>query len=149
MVRRSRHDCPPLGNAGTARGFCASRVRLVRGRFGSYEPIDFLGLLVGYAISGERTLADFFERVAPFEEAFMALFGRRSLPHRSSLSRFLADVDRPCLEAFRALFEQYTFAEGWTVLSLDMVDNSINLYKHPSGWFPRHWTVWTGHLILE
>jgi hypothetical protein len=92
----------------------AQQVRLVRGRFGSYEPIDFLGLLVGYAISGERTLADFFERVAPFEAAFMALFGRRCLPHRSSLSRFLADVDRPCLEAFRTLFEQQTFAEGWT-----------------------------------
>src|SRR5258707_15224397 len=44
----------------------------------------------------------------------MALFGRRCLPHRSSLSRFLADVDRPCLEAFRMLFEQQTFAEGWT-----------------------------------
>ncbi len=92
----------------------AQQVRLVRGRFGSYEPIDFLALLVGYAISGERTLSDFFERVAPFETAYMALFGRRCLPHRSSLSRFLADVDRPCLEAFRALFEQQTFAEGWT-----------------------------------
>src|SRR6266571_657398 len=92
----------------------AQQVRLVRGRFGSYEPIDFLALLVGYAISGERTLADFFERLAPFEAAFMALFGRRCLPHRSSLSRFLAAVDRPCLEAFRTLFEQQTFAEGWT-----------------------------------
>jgi hypothetical protein len=43
----------------------AQQVRLVRGRFGDYEPIDFLALLLGYAISGERTLADFFERVAP------------------------------------------------------------------------------------
>jgi hypothetical protein len=92
----------------------AHQVRLVRGRFGTYEPIDFLALLVGYAISGERTLADFFEHLAPFEAAFMALFGRRCLPHRSSLSRFLADVDRPCLEAFRTLFQQHTFAEGWT-----------------------------------
>jgi hypothetical protein len=80
----------------------------------SYEPIDFLALLIGYAISGERTLADFFEHLAPFGSAFMALFGRSSLPHRSSLSRFLADVDRPCLEAFRTLFEQSSFAEGWT-----------------------------------
>jgi len=96
----------------------AHQVRLVRGRFGSYEPIDFLGPLVGYAISGERTLTDFFERVAPFETAFMALFERRCLPHRSSLSRFLADVDRPCLEAFRTLFEQQTFAQGWTSESI-------------------------------
>ncbi len=82
----------------------AQQVRLVRGRFGRYEPIDFLGLLLGYAISGERTLEAFFARLAPFESAFMALFGRRCCPHRASLSRFLADVDRPCLEAFRTLF---------------------------------------------
>lgn len=86
----------------------------MRGRFGDYEPIDLLALLLGYAISGERTLADFFERLAPFGSAFMALFGRRCLPHRSSLSRFLADVDRSCLEAFRTLFEQHSFADGWT-----------------------------------
>lgn len=90
------------------------QVRLVRGRFGTYEPIDFLALLIGYAISGERTLSDFFECVAPFETAFMALFGRRCLPHRSSLSRFLAAVDGPCLEAFRTLFQQRSFIDGWT-----------------------------------
>ncbi len=109
VVMIARH----LASKGLLEAF-AQQVRLVRGRFGCYEPIDFLGPLVGYAISGERTLADFFERVAPFETAFMALFGRRSLPHRSSLSRFLADVDRPCLEAFRTLFEKTTFADGWT-----------------------------------
>jgi hypothetical protein len=92
----------------------AHEVPLVRRRFGTYEPIDFLALLIGYAVSGERTLADFFERLLPFGTAFMALFGRTSLPHRSSLSRFLADVDRPCLETFRALFEQHGFAEEWT-----------------------------------
>ncbi len=91
----------------------AHQIRLVRGRFGTYEPLDFLALLLGYAISGERTLADFFERLAPFGSAYMALFGRRSLPHRATLSRFLADVDRPCLEALRTLFEQQSFAEGW------------------------------------
>jgi len=74
----------------------AHQIRLVRGHFRHYEPIDFLVLLIGYAISEERTLADFFERLAPFGAAFMALFGRANLPHRSSLSRFLADVDRPC-----------------------------------------------------
>src|SRR5215471_11475106 len=57
----------------------------------------------------------FFERLAPFAEAFMALFGRSALPHRSSLSRFLAAVDQPCLEALRALFQQEGFMDGWTV----------------------------------
>ncbi len=107
VVMIARH----LATKGLFEAF-AQQVRLVRGRFGSYEPIDFLALLIGYAISGERTLADFFERVEPFEAAFMALFGRRCLPHRSSLSRFLADVDRPCLEAFRTLFEQQTSRKG-------------------------------------
>ena len=109
VVMIARH----LATKGLFEAF-AQQVHLVRGRFGTYESIDFLALLIGYAISGERTLADFFERVEPFEAAFMALFGRRCLPHRSSLSRFLAAVDRPCLEAFRTLFEQQTFAEGWT-----------------------------------
>lgn len=81
----------------------SQQVRLVRGRFGSYEPLDFLALLIGYASSGERTLSDFFHRLAPFGAAFMALFGRADLPHRSSLSRFLASVDHSCLEAFRTL----------------------------------------------
>jgi hypothetical protein len=92
----------------------AHQVRLVRGRFGSYEPIDFLALLFGYAISGERTLSAFFERVTPFAPAFMALFGRADLPHRATLSRFLASVDSSCLEAFRTLFEQNSFAQRWT-----------------------------------
>ncbi|GHO71132.1 hypothetical protein KSC_100240 [Ktedonobacter sp. SOSP1-52] len=34
----------------------AHHIQFVRGRFGSYEPIDFLALLFGYAMSGERTL---------------------------------------------------------------------------------------------
>ena len=92
----------------------AHQVRLVRGRFGTYEPIDFLARLFGYARSFERTRASFFERVEPFETAFMALFGRNGLPHRSSLSRDLSDVDRACLEAFRTLFEQQSDASGWT-----------------------------------
>ena len=106
-----------LATKGLLKAF-AHQVRLVRGRFGTYEPIDFLALLIGYAISGERTLAEFFERLVPFEAAFMALFGRASLPHRSSLSRFLADVDRPCLEALRTLFQQQSFSDGWTPESI-------------------------------
>ncbi len=84
VVMIARH----LATKGLFEAF-AQQVRLVRGRFGSYEPIDFLALLIGYAISGERRLPDFFERGEPFEAAFMALFGRRCLPHRSSLSRAL------------------------------------------------------------
>jgi hypothetical protein len=56
------------------------QVRLVRGRFGTNAPIGFLALLIGYAISGERTLDDLFERLEPFKKAFLALFRRCCLP---------------------------------------------------------------------
>src|SRR5258708_36794163 len=77
----------------------AHQIRLVRGRFGNYEPIDFLALLIGYTVSSERTLSDFFHRLAPFGDASMALFGCAALPHRATFSRFFATIDHPCLEA--------------------------------------------------
>lgn len=40
------------------------RVRFARKRFGRYDVIDFLAVLFGYAISGERTLEEFCERLA-------------------------------------------------------------------------------------
>src|SRR5438128_3124114 len=59
------------------------QVRFARRRFGHYEVIDFVAVLIGYAISGERTLEAFYERLQPFASTFMALFGRDRLPHRS------------------------------------------------------------------
>src|SRR5215813_7216394 len=44
------------------------RVRFARRRFGRYDAIDFLAVLFSYAISGERTLQDFYEAVRPFAE---------------------------------------------------------------------------------
>jgi hypothetical protein len=80
------------------------RVRFARRRFGHYEVIDFVAVLFGYAISGERTLETFYERLAPFAIPFMALFGRHHLPARSTLSRFLAALTKPATEALRTLF---------------------------------------------
>ena len=71
------------------------RVRFARRRFGHYEVIDFVAVLLGYAISGERTLETFYERLQPFATAFMALFGRDREPSRSTLSRFLAALAWP------------------------------------------------------
>ncbi len=68
----------------------SARVRFARRRFGRYDVIDFVAVLLGYAISEERTLETFYERLQPFAQAFMALFGRDRLPARSTLSRFLA-----------------------------------------------------------
>src|SRR2546426_11976982 len=82
----------------------SSQVRLSRRRFGHYEVIDFLAVLFGYAISGERTLEAFYERLLPLAQPFMALFDRQRLPSRSALSRFLASLTWEATEALRALF---------------------------------------------
>jgi hypothetical protein len=85
------------------------RVRFARARFGDYEVIDFVAILIGYAVSGEPTLQAFYERLSPFDKIFLALFDRQDLPHRSTLSRFLAALDQPAVEALRALFRGETW----------------------------------------
>ncbi|GCF10014.1 hypothetical protein [Dictyobacter arantiisoli] len=82
----------------------SERVRFARRPFGQYEVIDFVAVLFGYALSGERTLELFYERLQPFAVPFMALFGRDHLPARSTLSRFLAALTREPIEALRTLF---------------------------------------------
>jgi hypothetical protein len=82
----------------------SERMRFARRRFGRYETIDFLAVLFGYAISGERTLEEFYQRLQPFAVPFMALFERDQLPSRSALSRFLAQIPEAPVEALRTLF---------------------------------------------
>src|SRR5258708_9993805 len=80
------------------------QVRCARRRFGRYDVIDFLAVLFGYAVSGERTLQEYYERLWPFAIPFVALFGRDQLPSRSALSRFLAALTEAPVEALRTLF---------------------------------------------
>ncbi len=80
------------------------RVRFERRRFGHYEVIDFLAVLFGYAISGERTLEAFYQTLLPHASTFMALFNRQRLPARSTLSRFLAALPKEATETLRTLF---------------------------------------------
>lgn len=82
------------------------RVRFARARFGHYDTIDFVVVLIGYAVSGEPTLKAFYERLWPFAPTFMALFGRNDLPCHCTLSRFLAALDQPSVEALRLLFQE-------------------------------------------
>jgi hypothetical protein len=88
------------------------QVRFARARFGTYDLIDFTVVLIGYVLSGESTLLAFYERLAPFAEAYMALFGRNHLPHRATLSRFLAALDHPTVEALRTLFQKDLLARS-------------------------------------
>jgi hypothetical protein len=87
-------------------GKVAERVRIARARFGIYDTIDFVVVLIGYSLSGEPTLKTFYERLCPFAGPFMALFGRDQLPDRSTLSRFLKAIDQPAVEALRTLFQE-------------------------------------------
>ena len=81
------------------------QVHFARRRFGRYEVIDFVVVLIGYAISGERTLEAFYKQVQPWASAFMALFGRDRLPARSTLSRYLSALDQAAVETLRTLFQ--------------------------------------------
>jgi hypothetical protein len=108
----------------------AERVRFARRRFGHYDLIDFMVVLLGYAISGERTLETFYERVQPFAAPFMALFGRESLPHRSTLSRFLAALGQAPVEALRTAFLE------------DLVARPLEKEEKPGGLWDRQGNYW-------
>jgi hypothetical protein len=92
-------------------------VRFSRKRFGTYETIDFICVLIGYTLSGEATLKGFYERLTSFATPFMALFGRSELPSRAALSRFLKAIDQPAVEALRALFQKDLLARPLTEVS--------------------------------
>lgn len=52
-------------------------MRFARRRFGHYDLINFAVVLMGYAISGERTLEAFYERLQPFAHPLMCLHEKR------------------------------------------------------------------------
>jgi hypothetical protein len=79
-------------------------VQFARARFGKYDTIDFVVVLFSYALSGEPTIAAFYDRLAPFMQDFLTLFDRQQLPSRSALSRFLAALDEKTVEALRTQF---------------------------------------------
>jgi hypothetical protein len=106
-------------------GALAEQVRFARRRFGRYEVLDFLAALIGYAISGERTLEAFYERLHPFAAIFMGLFGRDRLPERSTLSRFLSALTPEPVEALRTLF------------LADLLARKLPREAHPGGLWDR------------
>lgn len=109
----------------------AEHVRFARRRFGIYDTIDFVVVLIGYALSGEPTLESFYERLLPFAVPFMALFGREQLPSRSALSRFLGALDQPTVELLRTLFQEDVLARPLTVEG-----------EHSAGLHDRYGEVW-------
>jgi hypothetical protein len=97
--------------------------------------LDFVAVLFGYAISGERTLQAFYAAVRPFASVFMALFGRDRLPAPSTLSRFLAALPPEPVEALRTLFLE------------DVLARPLNKEEQSGGLWDRqgsHWLVFDG-----
>src|SRR5215469_618702 len=92
-----------LGKQGVLDAISA-QVRFAHRRFGQFEVLDFVAVLFGYALSGERTLQAFYERLRPWASVFMALFARDRLPSRSALSRFLTALTGEPVEALRICF---------------------------------------------
>jgi hypothetical protein len=106
------------------------RVRFARRRFGFYDVLDFVAVLFGYAISGERTLEAFYETVHPFASTFMALFGRANLPAASTLSRFLAALPAEPVEALRTLFLE------------NLLARRLSTEEHAAGLWDRQGNRW-------
>jgi hypothetical protein len=89
-------------------------VRFARRRFGHYEVIDFLAVLFGYALSGERTLEAFYEHLSPFASADHWHFSHESVcqhaPHSVAFSRLcLPSPSKRCAACFSRIC--------WLVLS--------------------------------
>jgi len=111
---------------------------------GDYEVIDFVVMLIGYAVSGERTLQSFYQRLLPFAEPFMALFGRANLPHPATLSRFLAALDQAPVEALRTLFQEDLVARSAFASLFPELFCSVCLHSPQTAldlFFPRHFAV--------
>jgi hypothetical protein len=75
-----------------------------RGRMGFFTPIDFLLTVLLYGISGEETLKFFYKVSGPWRAILAGFWFRETLPSRSALSRFLADVPAEAVASTRSLF---------------------------------------------
>lgn len=134
----------------TQRGLLSAiveRVRFARAKFGTYDTIDFVVVLLGYAVSRERTLEDYYERLQPFGQVFMSLFERADLPSHSALSRYLSALDQPAVEALRTLFQEALGAchalgqgglydregERWMVIDVDATRAAARQRALPHG----------------
>ncbi len=83
-------------------------------RAGFFEVCDFVLLLLVYATSHADTLKTFFHDLRPCKSLLPVVWARLRLPSRSALSRFLAAVTAPAVEALRTLLFEDLLAHGLT-----------------------------------
>lgn len=79
---------------------------------GTFEVCDFFLVLLVYAISGELTLLAVYAAMAPSVASLGALWSREHLPARSTVSRFLAVVTQPAVDALRLLLFEDLLRHG-------------------------------------
>jgi hypothetical protein len=73
-------------------------------RAGTYEACDFLLVLICLVLSNAPSIRSFYQEVPPIAEVLFALWGRKKMPHRSALSRWLLAIDPSVVEHVRTLF---------------------------------------------
>jgi hypothetical protein len=88
------------------------RVRVPRGRMGLFEVCDFFLVLLVYAVSGETTLLSFYAAWSPATALLSALWSRKHVPARCTLSRFLRAMTVEAVEALREVLFADLLASG-------------------------------------
>jgi len=79
------------------------RLRVERGRAGTYVAADFLLVLLAFAVSDAPHLKAFFAQLPPVARALGAVWDRTALPSRAALSRFLDAVQPHHVTRFAAM----------------------------------------------
>jgi hypothetical protein len=107
------------------------RVRFARARMGTYELIDFVAILIGYALSGEPTLRAFYNRLIPFANVFMAFLGASSYPRAQLCRAFWRHSIRPAWKACEPCSRRICWP---ATRLLTLVGSRIE--AHSPGWSP-------------
>lgn len=81
-----------------------ARVVVPLARAGTYDFADILLVLIAHACGSNTHLRETLREFSSFERPLMALWGRRSMPEQSTLSRWLARISSDAVEQFRPLF---------------------------------------------
>jgi hypothetical protein len=89
------------------------RVRVERGRMGTYEAIDYILILLGYGTSNEGNLKIYFSKIRELRGALASLWEREESPSQAALSRFLEDV------------KEENVGEMRKIMMEDMLENGI------------------------
>jgi hypothetical protein len=87
-------------------------LRVPRGRAGLFIGLDFVLMLLLYAVSAESSIQDFRRAADSVSTVLAGLWQRALMPSRYALSRFLKILPPQCVAAVEALFFQALLDHG-------------------------------------